>query len=509
MTYVLTLPLKTDASDEIKLARSFALIQKVHNQTVKESQKRFRMLNRDKQYQKTLAEYSALKKEYESEENSERKEAVKAEISSLSDILTDCRKKAGLTKTDLEKFAKVQQHKYKNYLSSMQVQKEADRVYAGVEKVLFGSGKKLHLKRYYQIDTISQKNHTNGVIFRKADMSIRFMNMIIPVSLDVNDSYAEEALQNKIILVELKRIEFEQGFRYYINLYLEGTAPLKDKNIHGDCETGIDIGVSTAASVSDARVILEELAPDGKDYEREIQNLQQKIDRCLRRDNPDNYKEDGTCKKGKHTWNISKKCRRMKRKVRVLYRKQTAYTYTSHHNLANRIIRTASSITTEKMNWSALAKRSKKTERQEQESEIKTKSGEVRKVHKFKRKKRFGRSVKNRSPGLFQRTLKEKCIQQDIPYREVDTKAFRASQYIHTTGEYVKVPMSQRYKQIGSHKVQRDLYSAWLLKNSDKTLKAPDHRKCIQTFDSFVKMQDLTISCMKYYGISFRQCFGF
>jgi hypothetical protein len=426
-----------------------------------------------------------------------------------SDILYERRIKAGLNQNCLEKFAKVQQKKYHHFLSSLQVQKEADRVWEGVEKVLFSTGKKIKMKRYHQIDTISQKNHSNGIIFRKADRTIRYMDYIIPVIVEEGDEYAEQALKDRIKYVELKRMEFETGYRYYVILYLEGEAPLKDKNIHNEAETGIDIGVSTVAMTSDYEVLLEELAPDSRAYEHKIGNLQRKAEYQKRRDNPDNYNEDGTYKKGKHKWILSEKCRKYQRQIRILYRKQTAYIYTSHHNLANRIIRNAGSVVTEQMNWKALAKRSKNTERLEKESEVKAKDGTIKTVHKYKRKKRFGRSVKNRSPGLFQKTIKAKCIQQDIPYFEVDTKAFRASQYNHMTGECIKTSMSQRTKTIDGHKVQRDLYSAWLLKNTGARLDAPDRKKCLKTFEAFLKMHDREIACMKYYGKTFRQCFGF
>ena len=83
------------------------------------------------------------------------------------------------------------------------------------------------------------------------------------------------------------------------------------------------------------------------------------------------------------------------------------------------------------MEFSALAKRSKKTERQDKLSEVKKKDGTVKLVRKYKRKKRFGKSLNDRSPALFQTRLKQKCVQYGLAYMETDKWKYRASQYDH------------------------------------------------------------------------------
>lgn len=508
-TYTITLPLKTTVSDEMHLEQCFYLLWKIHNIIAKEAQKGLRILKRDKEYKSLCAESRRLKEESKKCKDNTKKEELKQKIKDLSPKFQKCYERAGVTQGALEKFAKVQQAKYSKYLSSLQVQKEADRVYEGISDVLYGNGKNVSLKKYVQQDTISQKNAVNGVKYIPDTKSISFNDMVIPLIVDKKDKYAEEALKCRIKYTELKREEFDSGYRYYAILYLEGEPPVKPKNYHGIEETGVDIGVSSVASVSDEHIVLEELAPHSLEYERKIRKLQNKIDRIKRNDNPDNYNEDGTCKKGHHEWKISPKVKRLQRKIRVLYRKQTARIYTEHHNLANRIIRVSSSVTTEKMDWKGLAKRSKKTERQEKISEITDKNGNTKEIHKYKRKKRFGHSVKNRSPGLFQKIIKQKCEQQEIPYREVNTQKFKASQYIHTTGKCIKVPLSQRFKKIAGHNVQRDLYSAFLLKNSHTNLNKPNQAKCKREFQNFIKHHDDLINKMKSDKVSFRQCFGF
>ena len=93
--------------------------------------------------------------------------------------------------------------------------------------------------------------------------------------------------------------------------------------------------------------------------------------------------------------------------------------------------------------------------------------------------------------------------------RYIDTAKFRASQYCHDIGKYVKVPLSQRSKQIAGIAVQRDLYSAFLIRHADASRKKPDRDMCSAMYFSFTGVQDMLIARMQSTNISMPQCFGF
>ena len=141
--------------------------------------------------------------------------------------------------------------------------------------------------------------------------------------------------------------------------------------------------------------------------------------------------------------------------------------------------------------------------------EVKQKDGTVKVIQKYKRKKRFGRSINRRAPARFLLELERKVEAVGGVYAEVDTKEFKASQYNHVTDIYEKIPLSQREKEIGKRKVQRDLYSAFLIRNADLDFKHPDREKCEYEFEDFANLQDQLILKMKESGLSMRQCFGF
>ena len=90
-------------------------------------------------------------------------EAMKKRLRELTNIMNERIEFYCLTQTGLESYVKVMQHRFQKHISSQQAQKEADRVYAGVQKVLYGNGKFVHLKKLDDQRSISQKCSTNGI----------------------------------------------------------------------------------------------------------------------------------------------------------------------------------------------------------------------------------------------------------------------------------------------------------------------------------------------------------
>ncbi len=87
----------------------------------------------------------------------------------------------------------------------------------------------------------------------------------------------------------------------------------------------------------------------------------------------------------------------------------------------------------------------------------------------------------------------------EVPYD------YRASQYDHTNGEYVRKKLSDRMFSLSDGTIiQRDLYSSFLLYNatSDNNtgqLKI-DGMRCINTFDEIIKLHDAEIERIRVSG---------
>ena len=106
----------------------------------------------------------------------------------------------------------------------------------------------------------------------------------------------------------------------------------------------------------------------------------------------------------------------------------------------------------------------------------------VDKNGRMKRKKRFGRSIKNRCPGYLQAKAKQLFESTGGIYVEVPI-LYRASQYDHTSDTYIPKKLSQRmYHLTDGTKVQRDWYSSYLLYCINKTYTQINKLKCRSNF---------------------------
>lgn len=510
--YTVRIPLKLNSYEERFLSKSFFFSDKIHNSLVKVGQKRLNAIMNDKIYRQARLEYG--ESGFSKKKANTLSKAQKVRRKELIELMQSKVMEYKLLSKDFDAYVSTIQKKYRNYVSSHQAQAEVKAVYSGIQKVLYDNGTHLHFKRYNQFDCIKQKNSTNGVKLRNWSQ-IEFMKHKYNLNPS-HSTYMQEIMntvdiQNDVVYSFLKRIEFNSGFHYYAIVTLKGEAPYKKHLSSNDkARTGVDLGTSSIATVSTEKVNLVELAPLSMKYEKEIRQLQKLVERSMRIHNPNNYKSDGTIKKGKNKkWNLTKRCKRLKRKIRILYRKQSAYILTSHNTFINQLLSSVDELYVEPMVFSSLQKRSKKTERSEKLSTVKKKDGSTIQIHKIKKKKRYGKSIKNRSPSLMQQRLKEKTAQYGIPYYEIDRQKFRASQFHHDTGEYIKSLVNERTKCIDGHTVQRDLYSAFLISNADNTSTQVDMDLCDQNFLNFVELHDEAIAKMKEQNISFKQCFGF
>ena len=215
-----------------------------------------------------------------------------------------------------------------------------------------------------------------------------------------------------------------------------------------------------------------------------------------RLNNPDCYNENGTFKKGSKITR-SKSYQKELFKLKDAYRCKTVYVRDLHNKLAKFIISNCDTIVKETLNYKALQKRVKgKAVKQDKKTAIVNKKGEVKSIYKYKRKKRFGKSLNNHSPGYLNAQILKRAMECGVNVIAVDMLEYRASQYNHLTGEYIKSELKDRCKLIGSNNVQRDLYSAFLLYNY-KDEKTIDRDKCFREFDNFLKQQEELIKEVK------------
>lgn len=165
--------------------------------------------------------------------------------------------------------------------------------------------------------------------------------------------------------------------------------------------------------------------------------------------------------------------------MKGLYRKQADVRKYQHECLANEIISLGDNIYVETMNFSGLAKKSTKTEKNDND--------------KFKRKKRFGKSIANRAPSMLLEIINRKLSYYGKRLIKIDTWSAKASQFNHFDGTYNKKKLSQRWNDFKEIRVQRDLYSAFLIMNTAEGLKSFDTNKCNERFENFYRLHNLEV----------------
>lgn len=476
-TYTIEFALNIPTWQQHRLEKKFKMARMLYNSCLGEALKRNKAVKADKQYRILLNE-------------SKSKERDKK--------LADIRLNYGFSEYGIHHFVKGVQHKFEEHIGSFEAQKLATRAFQTVEKLHFGKSKKVHFKHLN--DDISIENKSNKTGLRYIDGNIIWGDkptkknpkpkngLCMPIAPKADDEYAHVALLDKTKFVRILKREVRGKIRYFVQLIQEGYPPTKRNRKIANDETkriGLDIGTSTIAICGENRVELRELAPECNNDEKEIRRIQRKMDRSKRSTNPDNFNENGTIKKGRLTWRYSNKYKKLRQKRKELYRKVAVGRKMSHEKLANDILALGSDIRVETMRFQSLQKRAINTTRNNANGKI-------------NRKKRFGKSIANRAPAMLLTIIDRKLEYQGRSIKKIDTFATKASQFNHLTGEYTKKQLSERWNDFGEFRIQRDLYSAFLIGNTNETLDSVDVSLCNAQWNKFLVLHNIEIERIKH-----------
>lgn len=485
-TCCLTLPLKLEKWQEDRLSKRFEIARQIYNTMVRGELKKLRQIEHSAPYRNLQHEIQQL-----DWKNPEHKPALRKLYKAREKLLKD----GGFTeygfKADIKDYYK---HFHDNIGSSVAVHGIAPQVWAAFEKVLFQKdGKQVHFKKKGDIHSLrgySVAGKSGGVEIIFRETYIAWKDLKLPLKLSPGNAYEAEMLTHRIKYVRILRKPGKTKDRWYAQLVLEGTPAVKRDSVTGaplhpvgHGAVGLDIGPQTLAYSSQKEANLLELADQVQNIEEEKRRLQRKMDRSRRATNPANYNPDGTIKRGtKLTHNKSKRYLQLQKELSYIQHRQAETRKRQHIALANHLLSLGDRFYVEDMAWPSLTHRAKKTE-------ISPKTG------KYKRKKRFGKSIANKAPAALIAILRQKCISLQLPgVLEVPTSV-KASQYNHQSDTYTPKPLSQRWNTMpDGTRIQRDLYSAFLLQHYDPQLEAFDLKSLNQDYPQFVQLHQQTIA---------------
>jgi len=468
--FILTFKLDTEKYQENILNKRLEISRNIYNSCLGELFKKYNHMKESKEYRKVV---KMLKGKDRNKKFNELNE------------------KYGLTEYSLHAYVKLMQKHFKNNIDSFTAQKIATRCFNAFQKLMFHQSSKVYFKRFGEMNSVEGKSNKTGIRFK--DNSLLWNGLEVPVNINKNDEYAQMALLNKIKYCRVVRKFIRGKYKYYVQLIMDGIPPIKInketgeiKNSIGKGNVGIDIGTQTIAIASTHDIKLLELAPEINNIEKEKRKLLRKLDRQRRANNADNYNNDGTIKRGvKLKWIKSNKNIKTQNKLTEIQRKQADTRKQSHNRLANYILKLGNKVFVETMNYKGLQARAKET--------TKNKNG------KFNKKKRFGKSLANKAPSMFLTILDNKLKWHDEELLKINTQKVKASQFNHIEDEYIKKNLSERWNDFGAFKIQRDLYSAFIIQNViGKKLDKIDRDNMIKTFEKFKTLHDEEIKRIKY-----------
>ncbi|MGM8364055.1 RNA-guided endonuclease TnpB family protein [Virgibacillus sp. W0181] len=495
-SFVLSLELRKDPALFSVIANNLEICRVMYNTVLGSYLKLETQMKRERKYKKYIRQWKAVSKKLEQDHENpsliQDKKHIEAQLS-------DLRKKYQLTEYASHHWVKPVRQHFGNRVNAAFAQKTVSRAWFAFREKLFGKAQKVHFIQKGKMKSFEGKTNDTG--WRYIDRHIVYKDLRTSLIIKKHDAYAQQVISaieekepfsyttrdkggtktiddhTRVKYVRIVQKKIRGKIRYFADLVINGYPPSKGKAI-GKGRVGLDIGTSSLAVSSLSHVSLVNLAEDVQPVSDKIRLVQRKMDRSKRAMNPENYHADGTIKRGMKTWVFSKRYHILRSSLKALHRKQAVIRKQSHQRLANEILGFGNQFNIETMNFKALHLRKKETT-------ISAKTG------KYIRKRRFGKTIGHRAPAMFVSILEEKAKRLGGSLLKVNTHRFKASQYCHQRNTYVKKPLSERWHRIDEGIcIQRDLYAAFLLMNSNAKGTKADRKKCLATFDSFKRLHN-------------------
>ncbi len=439
-TFLLELPLFVEAGQASCLCARFEAARCLYNALLGEGLTRMQRMRDDPAWQEARAIPRTQRKE-------------------RSATFARLRQAYGFSEYALHDFAKQANCTWiADHLDAVTAQTLATRAYRAVNRVCLGQARRVRFKSKGRgLSSLEGKRNDTGLRFVLQEPAegnngwLVWGKLRMAAIIDWYDPVVKYGLSHRIKYVRLVRRQASsprakgadsQGYRYCVQLALEGKPYQKPKNKAGTEVIGLDLGPSTLAIVpregeAHLVVLCEELTPDIRKKRR----LERKLDRQRRANNPQNYDEQGRIKKHSKQrlrWKDSRGYLTTRRRLAQRERKLAAHRKSLHGRLVHEITRVGNTIHIEKVSYKAW-------------------------------QKQYGKSVGMRAPGMLIDHLKRTVAKTGGTLHEVPTHRAKLSQYCHGCQRYEKKPLSERWHHCscGIGPVQRDLYSAFLAVSLD------------------------------------------
>ena len=263
------------------------------------------------------------------------------------------------------------------WTNSAVVQKVAKRIFQAMEKLQYGQAKRVRFKRKGDFFSFEGKSNKTGVRLTEEEGTFICLigNKSYRLSYDMDNPYHVHALSSRVKYGRILRKTIKGKERYFVQGIFEGL-PYEDKakkerhrkivkdreghdyykrrkSLPNDIRFSVatDFGPGSIAVATPLTSFERPISLGVDKKQKKVKTLQRSMDKKRRLSNPDNYQDNGTIKKGKKTWNNSKKYLKERRKKADTERRKAAERKSSHGFLSNQILAYGKNHKTEKISY--------------------------------------------------------------------------------------------------------------------------------------------------------------
>ena len=427
-TFIIELPIRVSDSESQTILRKLEFARQLHNATLGSALGQLQQLRQDSDWKKACSMPKGKER---------------------TNLFKSLDRKYHLTEYDLH--AVIAKHRQasgrKTELGINEAQKIATRVFQAVNRYKLGLGGRPRFKSAKRgLRSIEGKTNKTGLKFNIEKSVLSWCQHDYRVIIDPKDDYIRCAFLKEdgsqgfktIKYCRLVRKTIKGKNRFYLQVVLEGRAPVKHIYASTEERLSIDPGPQTIAVFSKIWSGKIKVAPRAQVDEQRIRSLQRSMDRSLRQNNPDCYESNGVFKKGSEL-SKTKSYEKRVQSLKEYHRKASATRRCEHGQLVNLLLSVAGEIRIEKNSWKAF------------------------------QRGHFAKSLGKSGISGFIEQLKSKAESAGLKVVEVKPYKLKLSQYDPYTETYEKKALNERWHQLGksSEWIQRDVMSALLLQCAD------------------------------------------
>lgn len=314
----ITFPLITDEGQKNILNKKLRVAANIYNDMLDHEMKKYRHMTLSKEWQKAnkVLEKFFSTPEGEAYKANKKGKKLPDDVKAVYEYRNQMYIDYGFTKFSFRGDVKHFTERFQSVIpSNMAICTIADRMWTSFDKMLFGFGKTVHFTKVSEFNSFVTngksgmrllKDEKGYYLFfsnRKAHAKEYKIRLKSPET-DYDEVVLHEVEKGNLRLIRVLRKKEKGKDHFYCQLTvnMEPFEKLdtdgKPKHQYGTGKVGLNIWRNHVAAVSENAVKYFDLAPNREQHLAKVKAMTRELEEIRRKNNPDNYNENGTVKNG-------------------------------------------------------------------------------------------------------------------------------------------------------------------------------------------------------------------